>query len=177
MRRHVMTDIAMANRADVLRETFDAGFAGAPMAQTDAGENYLGIGIGGDAYAINLSEVTGLFAGRKIVSLPARFIEIMGVANLRGQTVPVYSLRAFLNYPPADETLRWIVLAGPAVGFAFDQFHFYARVTLEQISVGRGGHGHIPSMAMIAGTQRPIISIRSLLDTIARRKPMPLKEH
>lgn len=172
-----MTGIAAGDRARALRETFDAGFAGAPALQTDANENYLGIGIGGDAYAVNLAEITGLFTGREIVALPAPYPEILGVASLRGQIVPIYSLRAFLNYPAAGEKQRWIVLAGPQIGLAFDQFDFHARIAQDQIAAGRSGRGHIPSMATIGDTQRPIISIRSILETISRRNPISPKEY
>jgi hypothetical protein len=61
------------------------------------------------------------------------------------------------------------------VGFAFDQFDFYARVPRTQISVS--GRGHIPSMAAIAGIQRPVISIRSILEAITRRNPISPKEY
>jgi chemotaxis signal transduction protein len=172
-----MTNIAVGDKARVLRETFDAGFAGLPAERTDASENYLGIRIGGDAFALKLAEITGLFAGRQIVSLPAPYAEILGVVSLRRQIVPVYSLRAFLNYPVSEAPPRWIALAGAAVGFAFDQFDFHARLAREQISVGRTERGHIHSVAIIAGTQRPIISIPSILETIARRSPISLKEH
>jgi purine-binding chemotaxis protein CheW len=167
----------ITDRALALREAFDAGFSVGAEERADANENYLGIRIGGDPFAINLAQITGLFAGRKIVSLPAPFAEVLGVASLRGRIVPVYRLRAFLNYPATEEPLRWIALAGPGVGFAFDQFDFYARVTPEQISVSSTARGNISSIAMIAGVQRPVISISAILETITGRSPVPLKEH
>jgi chemotaxis signal transduction protein len=172
-----MTGTLMEDRARALREAFDRSFAASPRDQADGGENYLGIRIGSDAFVLKLGEIKGLFSGRTIVSLPSSFTEILGVASLRGQVVPVYSLRAFLGYPPAKEPLHWIVLAGPGVGFAFDQFDFYARIPPEQISHSSSGRGHIASMATVAGAHRPVISIGSLLQTIARRNPISLKEH
>lgn len=174
-----MTQEQAATTSRGLREAFDRAFAGAPV--TDAGrtENFLAIRVGGEPHAIALAEIAGLFTDKKIVALPGRAPELLGIAGLRGDIVPVYSLRAFLGYPPAEEPTRWLVLAGreQAVSFAFDRFDGYARIVHTELSPVPGtssSRGHTRAMATIAGVRRSIISVHSILDTITSR---PLKEH
>ena len=162
--------------ADALREAFDRAFAEAPVADGERSESFLGIRVGGDAHAVALAEVGGLFADRKIVPLPGA-AELLGVAGLRGEIIPVYSLRALLGYAPAEEPARWLIYSGDeqAVAFAFDQFDGYARVIPSELSSvpGAAARGYIHATATIMGMRRSIISIRSIMNSITSR---PMRE-
>jgi purine-binding chemotaxis protein CheW len=163
-------------RADVLRDIFDQSFAAAPAVADDAFEGMLAIRICGDPYAVALTEVHGLFVDRKIVPLPGRSTQSMGITCLRTGIVAVYSLRALLGYPPADMPMRWLISAGERQGFAlaFERLDAYARVPRSQFltraTIER--ETHLRGTATIAGEQRSIISLtsiaRSILNTSQR---------
>ena len=175
--------VAVMSAAAGLRDAFDRCFAAAPSTEEEKSDNFLGIRIGGDPHAVALADIAGLFADRKTVALPGRAAELLGIAGLRGEIVPVYSLRAFLGYPPAEEPARWLLLASgvQAVSFAFDRFDGFARVPHSQLSSvpGTMSRGHVHATATIAGVRRSIISVHSIMTAITSRTGAhaSLKEH
>ena len=164
---------AMADRAAELREAFDQSFAVPPAGAPDESTSFLGVTIGANSYALELSEITALFADTRIVPLPSPASEFLGVAALRGGIVPVYSLRALLGHVTGDERPRWLVVAGRerAAAFAFDGLEAYLRVPQADISPAQGEEmrGHMQTNAVIDGKPRPIVSIRSLIDQLEKR--------
>jgi purine-binding chemotaxis protein CheW len=158
-------------RANALREAFDNSFASQPAAAIDAFEGVLAIRVCGEPYAVALAEVHGLFVDRKVVPLPARSSESVGITCLRTGIIAVYSLRVFLGYPSAETPARWLISAGERQPFAlaFERFEAYARVPRAQfLSVPAAGReGHVQGTATIAGERRPIISLRSIARSIS----------
>jgi chemotaxis signal transduction protein len=164
---------ATADRATALRATFDQSFAVPPNTAPDESANFLGVTIGANSYALELSEITALFADTRIVPLPSSAGEFLGVAALRGGIVPVYSLRALLGHATGDERPRWLVVAGRerAAAFAFDGLEAYLRVAQAEISPvqGEAPRRHVHASAIIDGKPRPIVRIRSLIDHLETR--------
>jgi chemotaxis signal transduction protein len=163
----------ISTRAQALRETFDRGFAHLAAAGGDTFEGVLTIRVCGEPYAVALGEVHGLFVDRKIVPLPARCSESMGITCLRTGIVAVYSLRAFLGYPPAEVPARWLISAGERQPFAlaFERFEAYARVPHSEFlsAPATSRDGHIQGTATIGGERRSIISLRSIAQSISTR--------
>jgi chemotaxis signal transduction protein len=159
---------ATADRATALREAFDLSFAVPLDAVPDESANFLGVTIGANSYALELSEITGLFADTRIVPLPSSASDFLGVAALRGGIVPVYSLRALLGQATGDERPRWLVMAGRerVAAFAFDGLEAYLRVPQADISPAQAEAplGQVQASAVIDGKERPIVRIRSLID-------------
>jgi chemotaxis signal transduction protein len=164
---------ATAERAVALREAFDRSFAVPPDTGPVESADFLGITIGAHSYALELSDITGIFAGTKIVPLPSSATGFLGVAALREGIVPVYSLRALLGHGSGDDRPRWLVVAGRerAAAFAFDGLETYLRVPQADISPGQGeaplGHEH--ATALLDGKRRPIVRIRALIDNLEKR--------
>lgn len=160
-------------QAQVLRDAFDRGFAASSDAPDQSAENVLALRVGGGAYAVLLGQTGGLFTDRKIVPLPGKSPAFLGITCLRTGIMPVYSLRAFLGYPPAKTPARWLVSAGQgrAIALAFDDFETYARVLSTDFSptpvAERKQHGHIQATALIAGERRSVISLDSILQAVA----------
>lgn len=163
----------MAGTAGELRDQFDHSFAAPPAEAPGESTNLLGITIGENSYALELSEITALFVDTRIVPLPSLAREFLGVAALRGGIVPVYSLHALLGHVTGDERPRWLVVAGRerVAAFAFDGLETYLRVPQADISTARGEtlHGHVHASAVIDGKPRPIVRIRSLMDDLEMR--------
>lgn len=174
-----MSADGLSLRADALREIFDQSFAALPVVRDDAFEGMLAIRVCGDPYAIALSEVHGLFVDRKIVPLPGRASQSMGITCLRTGIVAVYSLRAFLGYPAADAPTRWLISVGERQPFAlaFEWLDAYARVPRSQLASAPTGEreGHLHGAATVAGERRAVISLtsiaRSILTTSQRSNP------
>jgi chemotaxis signal transduction protein len=166
-------DNMISARAHALRETFDRGFAHIPAAAGDAFEGVLAIRVCDEPYAVALEEVHGLFVDRKVVALPGRCSESMGITCLRTGIIAVYSLRAFLGYPPVETPARWLISTGERQPFAlaFERFDSYARVPRSEFlsAPQTGREGHIQGTTTIAGERRSIISLRSILRSISTR--------
>lgn len=155
-----------------LREAFDRSFAEQPVRLGDTMESLLEIGIGEHAYALRMSEIVGLFGNRTTTRLPAAVPELLGIAGVRGSILPVYDLGAFLDAPLA-EAPRWLVVAADQfVGLAFARFHRHLRVTPEAFvrhDEGDRTNRHLREGVIVGDRLRPVVSVDSILATIARR--------
>lgn len=163
----------VAHRAQDLREAFDNGFARVPEPVGHDIGKFLAIRVGGDPYAVALTEITGIFADRKVVWLPGETVGLLGVAGLRGDIVAVYSLAVFLGYSAGEDAPRWLMRTGGDLiaAFAFDGFDGYVQLPGAQVSSLRDNaqNGHVRATAMLAGGPRPVISIASIVKRISAR--------
>jgi chemotaxis signal transduction protein len=164
-------------RAAEMRLAFDRAFADPVRFDTTAAENLLAIRAGAQACAIRLSEVTGLFADKKITRVPGSVAALLGIAGFRGAIVPVYSLQVLLGQSgdsAGARTPRWLVIAASApVALAFEAFEGQLRVLPDAI-LPRQSRPEMKSYAReFVQTQtvvRPIVHLPSVLDTIKSTK-------
>ncbi len=161
---------ARADRAAELRAAFDRGFAEPPPPEAEAAADYLGIRIGGVAYAVALSEIGAVFADKRIAPLPSGASELLGIAGVRGDIVPVFSLGALLGQSGGDGKPRWLVLAaGGRAGFAFDALDGHLRIPLARITPTASPRSFVEANAVMAGEARPIVRIATLMEHLERR--------
>jgi chemotaxis signal transduction protein len=162
------------DRVSELRRAFDSSFADPPPAVDRAREDLLDVRVGSAAYALRVSEVSGLFADTRITPVPTFVPELLGVAGFRGSVLPVYSLAALLGQSvDAGATPRWLVVAaGAQVGLAFDEFRGHVRVRRDAV-VPQAHRGaampHVRDLVVVGHDARPIVSVTSVLDAIAAR--------
>src|SRR5579872_4618809 len=106
-----------------LRAGFDRNFAVRPSAR-ELREPLLHIRVGGERYAVRTGNIGGLARIRKIVPMPSRISEMLGLTALRGVIVPVFDLAALLAIPSDAGAPEWLILtAGDTpLGFAFHEF-------------------------------------------------------
>lgn len=162
-----------------LRRAFDQSFAGAADTAWVATEDFLSVTVGGDPYALRLSEVAGFHADKKITPLPSAAAELIGVAGFRGAIVPVYDLGALLNYP-ASEAARWLVIAAEApVALAFDAFEGHNRFAADVVASHDDAVGHVHQIVRTGAVARPIINIPSVVAAIRAKTQAggPNREH
>lgn len=158
-----------ANTASDLRKAFDRIFAEPPAPAAEATADYLGICIGGAPYAVALTEIGAVFADRKIAPLPSGARELLGVAGVRGDIVPVFGLAALLGTSGGDRP-RWLVLAaGGQAGFAFDALDGHLRIPVAAIALSANPGGFVRANAVIGNEARPIVSIASLMEHLDSR--------
>lgn len=156
-----------------LRQSFDRSFAVPSTTEIVELEDLLAIGVGNEPFAVRLVDVAGVFADKRITSLPSPVPELVGLAGFRGSVVPVYDLSALLGYPRREAT-RWLLLvttpAGP-IALAFDRFDGHVRVSPDAIASGAAGErsGHVREVARAEGGARPIVHVKSVVEAIARR--------
>jgi chemotaxis signal transduction protein len=175
MRGAKMTEIdharALTLRAEELRSAFDRAFAAAPEGDVETTCDLLTIRVGGDAYALRLAEVGGLFVDRVVTPLPTLVPELVGIAGFRAALVPVYDLRTLLGYPPG-EAGRWLVsTAGEQpVGFSFEKFEAHLRIRQEDLAADDShARRHVRQIARTSDGARPVVQLSSVLEVIKAR--------
>jgi chemotaxis signal transduction protein len=148
-----------------LRAEFDRSFAEPVLSHDAEHVELLAIGAGGRAYAIRLSQTSGLHPDRPITPLPGPLPALLGLAGFAGTAVPIYDLAALLGHP-APEHPRWLVLASgnPPLGLAFHELDGHVRVTAAAIigeAAAGGPGGSLRGMVTLPGGARPIIDVPS----------------
>jgi purine-binding chemotaxis protein CheW len=163
----------MRERAADLRRAFDHTFSEPPVGDAEDTESLLALRAGGEGYAVRLAEITGLFADRTIVRLPSPVSEFLGVAGLRHDVVPVYSLPSLLGYAIGGDRPRWLITARAthALAFAFEQFEGYQRVPVSAVHPSNleAARAHACATVRLANAMHSIVSIASLVKTIEDR--------
>ncbi|HVY18717.1 MAG TPA: chemotaxis protein CheW [Bauldia sp.] len=156
--------------ADALRAEFDRAFAEAPTGAHAEQVDLLAVRLGGDPFAIRLSDTSGLYSDRRLTPVPSAHREFRGMAGVRGALVPVYDLAAAMGYPPGN-TLRWLVIAREAlVGFAFDQFDGQLRIDRTAVLAHEStSREHVHEVARSADVSYPIVHLPSLIAVIGKR--------
>jgi chemotaxis signal transduction protein len=159
----------IAGRAAELRLAFDRAFAEPVRADTTLNEDLLAIRVETQAFAIRLSEITGLFADKKITPVPGSHAALCGIAGFRGAVVPVYDLQILLGHSSAS-TPRWLVIAAAApVALAFEAFEGQLRISRDAI-LPQPARPEVRSYAREFVRTRnfvgPIMHLPSILDAI-----------
>jgi len=171
----------VSERAGELRRDFDRAFAEPVRIEAAAKEDLLGIRVGGQACAVRLLEIAGLFSGKKVTRIPGANATLRGVAGFRGALLPVYDLQLLLGHSSAQAP-RWLVIASAApVAFAFETFEGQLRVSQAEI-LPQSSRPEMPGYARdIVRTRNfvgPILHLPSLLDAIkaSRAQAAPKEE-
>lgn len=164
--------VSLSTRAAALRQAFDQTFAAAPAENAAATQAFLAIQVGGDSYALRLAEVAGLFVEKKVVPLPSRSPDLLGIASFRGTLIPVYDLRLLLGYP-AGAAPRWLILAAPdaPLGLAFDQLDGYLDLPSEAIAAAgtERTRQYLAETLNTADAVLPVVSVAAIVEMIERR--------
>jgi purine-binding chemotaxis protein CheW len=159
-----------ATSAERLRAQFDALFAQPPRTETPETVELLALRLGGDGFAIRLTDTAGLFADHKITPVPGPVSEFHGLAGVRGTLVPVYDLASLMGYPrPAQP--RWLVTARQSVvGFVFDTFIGQLRVEATALAAHEGGASDkVAQVVRTPAFSGPVIQLNSIIAALAKR--------
>jgi chemotaxis signal transduction protein len=156
--------------AGELRAAFDATFARPASAPSEDTVSLLAIRVGGEPAALRVLETAGLMPARRIVPVPARRAELLGISGIRGTVVPIYGLARLLGRPD-DGDPRWIVLAGgqERIGLAIATLERHLVVPGHDLApaapAGAGG-AHVAEVLRIGDATRPVLSVPSLVRAI-----------
>jgi chemotaxis signal transduction protein len=159
----------VAGRAAELRLAFDRAFAEPVRLDTALKEDLLAVRVETQAFAIRLSEISGLFADKKITPVPGGHAALRGIAGFRGAIVPVYDLHILFGRS-GSSTPRWLVIAAAApVALAFAAFEGQLRVVREAIVPQPSRADHRGYVREFVGTEAfvgPIMHLPSVLEAI-----------
>jgi chemotaxis signal transduction protein len=166
--------VGLEQRFLLFRHAFDQAFATAPITSVETFEDLLAVRVAGDPYALRVREITGLVASRKIVPLPSKRPELLGVAGNRGSLVAVYSLSALLGYGVESKPTRWLALAGASdpIGLGFEAFEGFLRVRSGDVHAARSTEGarhHVGDVVLLGNQSRRVVDIPSTLATLEVR--------
>ncbi|HSV52029.1 MAG TPA: chemotaxis protein CheW [Burkholderiaceae bacterium] len=158
----------MPRSAAQLRQAFDQAFAEPPRARQGPSVDLLAISICGDAYALPLGEIAGLFADKQPTPLPTAVPAFLGLAGLGSGVVPVYDLRALLGYAGGGAPRWLVVLAARPVALAFDGFDGHLRLAQARIAAPErsGARPHVRGLAQDRDALRTILDLASVLGAI-----------
>lgn len=114
----------------------------------DPSKTLVGFSVGDVRYAIAIADVREISNPLTLVTLPHAPPAILGVADYRGEVIPVIDLRARFGLPSAEPSrrIKWIVvsISGRSVAIVVDQM----------IGVfGTAGHGLRPAPPLGGGEQ------------------------
>jgi purine-binding chemotaxis protein CheW len=160
-----MSPSDVSDRLAALRQDFDRSFA-EPARQHDVEHvELLAVRAGGRAYALRLSQASGVHSDRPVTPLPGPQAALLGVAGFSGAIVPVYDLAALLGNP-VPERPRWLVLAtgSPPLALAFHDLDGHVRVptaTIVDETDGHAGRDVLRGMVPLPGGVRPIVDLPS----------------
>jgi chemotaxis signal transduction protein len=166
----------VSDKAAQLRQEFDRSFAAKPLMAAQEVEALLAIQVAGDAYAIRLSEITGIITGRKLVAVPATAPHFVGVSGIRGGIVPVFSLASLLGRGHhAPDSLRWLVLCGTdePIALGFSAFAGYLRVpksALHSDEKLQSAHKYVDAVLTSETGLRAVLSLSLVVANIRNHK-------
>jgi chemotaxis signal transduction protein len=164
----------LATRAAALRSRFDLSFAEPAQFDMTPMVDLLAVRVGDDVFAIRLSEIMGLYVGKKVTRVPGGDAALIGIAGFRGTIHPVYGFATLLGRP-VEVSPRWLVIAAAApVALAFDGFERHLRVASDTIrprDVNAEDHPYARDFAPVLQVVRPILHLPSILDAIRAQRP------
>jgi chemotaxis signal transduction protein len=157
--------------AEELRRRFDAAFGERPADGHEEVVALLALRVGGEPVAMRVLETSGLVPARRVVPVPSRRTELLGISGLRGAVVPVYGLARLLGRGEEVEP-RWIVLVAAGgeerVGLAVAAFERHLVVPARDLRPAEHAapRAHVREILHVAGASRPVLSVPSLVKAI-----------
>jgi chemotaxis signal transduction protein len=149
-------------------------FAAAPPRRAEEHENLLAVRVAGELYALRVRDVSGVERCPRIVPLPSRVPELLGLVGIRGGLVPVYGLAALVSQAGVREAVRWLILCGGVdpVGLGLGQIEGWLRLPRSELCApaGKEASGTQPrEIVRAGGVLRAVIDIPSVLETLKTR--------
>src|ERR1700761_189814 len=111
MRRQAITKSpTLARQVGARRRAFDTGFTQPQRPPPPQTLDLLRIRLGDDPWALPLTDMAGLYSGKRITPVPGRAHALLGLAGFRGVLTAVYDLPALIGLAPSP-VARWLLLA------------------------------------------------------------------
>lgn len=158
-----------------MRRLFDESFALALPEQVSKPEPMLAITVEGEHFALRVHEIWGLAVSEeKIVRVPSRVPELLGLTGVRGKVVPVFSLARLLSFDSERGEARWLVFCGDRpspMALAFETMEWLFEIPGSAIFAREEAcrHRYVQATVREGTTLRGVISIPALVEYIKTR--------
>jgi chemotaxis signal transduction protein len=183
---HLLNDSIEGNKATQLRQAFDRTFALPPSLASPEVEDLITIRVVGDPFAIRILDIAEIVTGCRVVSVPTFTPDLLGLAGIYGDILPVFSLSSILGYGPDPGSPRWMILCGSEepIVLAFSDFEGYLRLPTSALHADenfRAKPEHVKYVNQVASTPdgiRAVISVPLIMASIRNRisQNRPTKE-
>ena len=164
-----MNSPVLSLQLDRLRGDFDQSFrsaAGLPVADL---LSLVAIRLGGEPLVLRTDQISGIARRRRVVPVPSRLPQLLGITSLRGALLPVFSLAALLELPRRDEAGSWLAFAHreAPLAFAFDDFEGQIEVQPGCLyEAGGAVRRHLRQLAQIGSAVRGVVDMASIVEAI-----------
>lgn len=106
-----LNETAIGLKHEELKRAFDRSFREAPVERNYEFAHLLVVRIGDARFALRVSDLAGLARAQSVTPVPTSDRGLLGLADLKGRLVAVYSLAAMIGgAAPRTEPERWFVL-------------------------------------------------------------------
>jgi len=170
----------LATAASELRAAFDQAFTADQLQSGERTVDVLAIRVAEQSYALRLAEVLAVHEGRKLVPVPTPAPALLGLVGLRGLVAPIYDLRLLLGHAAGHLPSWFVLVRSPSpIGVAFDALEGHLRLPESSLVSARSGDNagrFTPGSVLTPGGPRPLIHLPSLVESIARSKPVSASE-
>ena len=133
--------------------------------ETETAVQYIVVRIGNEQYGINIKYIDNIVRNQKITRVPKTQTYYKGVINLRGEIIPVMSIRLKLGLEDdefTDKTRIIIVkIEGATIGVIVDQVREV--VTLDDDNTEKITSGYISSIGKSKGELISLLDIVGLI--------------
>lgn len=170
-----LADSMLESRMAEIRRGFDESFAVALPEQLSKGEPMLAITIEGEPFALRAQEISGVAVSKeKIVPVPSRIPELLGLTGIRGVVVPVFSLARLLGFDSERSQAHWLVFCGERqapIALAFEAIDRLVEVSPSDVFAREEalGHRYVNATLREGATLRGVIGISALVEHIKTR--------
>ena len=164
---------ATTDQLAALRHSFDEAFAVPPQLREEGLEQLLLIRVAGEALALKTLQVTGLARIGRILPIPSRIPELLGITGIRGTLAPVFDLAALLGFHPGGAQPRWLALTcgETQIALAFDQIEGQIAVSRTSLYEHQASSAreHIKEVARMDHAVHAVADIPAIVEAIRRR--------
>jgi purine-binding chemotaxis protein CheW len=169
-----MTESDLEGRASELRRLFDLSFAAPLVRSSGEVEDLLVIRLVGDPYAVRLRDITGIVTKRRVVPVPSAARGLLGLAGIRGEALPVFSLSTLLGYDGDADAPNWMLLCGAKdpIALAFSDFDGHVRVPVACLHPDEGLRAtrqYVSEVVATGSGARPVVAIAHVVAAIRDR--------
>ncbi len=155
------------DRAIALRLAFDATFAEPPAELLAPPAAVVRVGLGELEIGVRLADMASIVRVDKLLPVPSRRNDLLGVTPLRGAMVPVFSLEAFLDLPRHDGATAFLLVARSTPAVAFGCTNVVGILDVPLDALVESASLHTPHLCVAPdGATLPIVSVASLLAAI-----------
>jgi chemotaxis signal transduction protein len=171
-----MTTHDVVARVIELRRDFDATFA-APLSGAGVETwDLIAVRVAGVHYAMFVTEIAELAQGHKIVKLPSRRPDVLGIASIRGNLVSVHSLARLLGHGAEEAREPWLAVCADSggVALAFGELERLVRLRPDEVQrSAEGGARYLAGAVRVEGHARPVVSVRAIVASLQTSAPDP----